>query len=405
MKSTNKKSLLRTLFLRKRRKDESLFKYGMGLFHLWFGLLSSVVICIICITGCIYAFKNQIIDLYNYDKVFVKVPAVPEIDADEIQQYFLAQNKEINTLFIPEDEGRSWVISYTNEENQLSTTYFDPYQKKELGAGSHELDGFFQMVLEIHRNLMLGNVGRQIVGASVIVFVILLFSGFVLWLPKKIRQLKQGLTIKWDAKPQRVNYDVHRALGVYSMGFLLLISVTGLYVTYPWVKHSIIMALGGTTVKEKSLEKPEADDDFAKLMADMLARQEEKIENDAKPVLPLSKVLFEAQKHLNYKGNISLTMPNEENPRYNIIKVNSENMVRALVQDEISLDREGQLKSKELFSEKPLDKQFTSLARPLHTGEIMGLPSIILYFFASLVGFLLPITGFFIWWNRVKKQI
>lgn len=399
----NKKSKLATLFLRKRIKDESLFKYIMAVFHLWFGLLSSIVICIICITGCIYAFKNQIIDLYNYDKVFIKKPNDTPINADKIQEYFVVQGKELNTIFIPEDKDRSWVISYTDSQNTTHSTYFNPYTLQELGIGDHSLNDFFQIVLDLHRNLLLGDVGRQIVGASVLIFVMLLFSGLVLWLPKKIKHLKQGLTVKLDAKPQRINYDFHRVLGIYSFGFLLFIAITGLYITYPWVKNTLIVSLGGESIYQKQTsDSPEENDDFAKLMADMLAQQDEKSVSKS---LPLSKVLTEINIHLDYSGNISLTMPSTENPRYKVVKINSENFLTALLPDEISLDKEGQLKSKEIFLDKPLHQQFTALAKPLHTGEIMGLPSIILYFIASMAGFLLPITGFFIWWNRVKKQV
>lgn len=399
----NKKSKLVTLFLRKRKKDESLFKYIMAIFHLWFGLLSSIVICIICITGCIYAFKNQIIDLYNYDKVFIKNPNSTSINADKIQEYFVTQGKELNTIFIPEDEDRSWVISYTDTQNTTYSTYFNPYTLQELGIGDHSLNDFFQTILDLHRNLLLGDVGRQIVGASVLIFVLLLFSGLILWLPKKIKHLRQGLTVKLDAKPQRINYDFHRVLGIYSLGFLFIIAITGLYVTYPWVKNTIIVSLGGESIYKKENPKPaEENNEFEKLMADMLSQQDEKA---VTKTLPLSKVLAEVNTHLDYEGNISLTMPNLQNPRYKIIKINSENWLKALLPDEISLDKEGQLKTKEIFSDKPLHQQFTALAKPLHTGEIMGLPSIILYFIASMAGFLLPITGFFIWWNRVKKQV
>ena len=78
---------LRKILIRKRRKDESLFKYTMGLFHLWGALVSFLVICTICLTGCIYAFETQIIDLYNYDKVFIQSADTP-IDVNKIQEDF-----------------------------------------------------------------------------------------------------------------------------------------------------------------------------------------------------------------------------------------------------------------------------------------------------------------------------
>src|SRR5690606_39505133 len=56
-----------------------------------------------------------------------------------------------------------------------------------------------------------------------------------------------------------------------------------------------------------------------------------------------------------------------------------------------------------LFADKPLHKQFVEISKPLHTGEIMGLPSAILYFIVALIGCMLPITGFIIWWKDRKS--
>lgn len=236
-------------------------------------------------------------------------------------------------------------------------------------------------------------------------FIILLFSGFVLWIPKKIKHLKESLTVKFNGKFQRVNYDLHRTMGIYSMLFLLIISITGIYITYPWVKNSIITSLGGESITElNSSKNTTQDEDFEKLMSDMLAQQDEK-QNDNGKNIPLSEILTEIQKHLSYEGNTTITLPNHESPRYQISKTNSENLLGVIVIDEISLDKMGQLKSKNLFADRALSRQFTALAKPLHTGEIMGLPSIIFYFIISFIGFLLPITGLMIWWNRVKKQL
>lgn len=65
----------------------------MGIIHLWGALLSSLVICILCITGCIYAFKTQIIDLYNYDKIFIESQN-STINIDKIHQNFSENHKK-----------------------------------------------------------------------------------------------------------------------------------------------------------------------------------------------------------------------------------------------------------------------------------------------------------------------
>jgi uncharacterized iron-regulated membrane protein len=45
---------------------------------------------------------------------------------------------------------------------------------------------FFQLVLSLHRNLLLGDtVGGIVTGTSALYFFILLLSGLILWFPRK----------------------------------------------------------------------------------------------------------------------------------------------------------------------------------------------------------------------------
>ena len=396
------KKIFKSLF-RKKRKNESWLKYVSYLIHLWFGLLSSVVVFVLCISGCLYAFKTQIIEAYNYDKVFI-APSGTAQTPGELQQTIFSEGKELISLTIPESSSRSWNISYKDQSGAVSGSYYNPYSKKELGNGDQSLNRFFEVVLDLHRNLMLGNVGRQIGGISVLMFLVLMISGFILWLPKKLKYLKQNLTVKFNARFKRLNHDLHNVLGFYSLIFLMFISVTGIYVTYPWVKNALIVSLGGEPISQiNTVSETEENDAFADLMSDMLSRESEKNELKDEQIVSVQKIVDETNRHFPNPGTLSLEFPNDENPRFMVKKINTDNFLRALLPDELSFDKTGELKTKEIFLEKPLNKQFTSLAKPLHTGEIMGLPSIIFYFIITLIGAMLPVTGIIIWWHRLKK--
>ncbi|WP_426480963.1 PepSY-associated TM helix domain-containing protein [Chryseobacterium sp. R2ACT005] len=394
--------LLKSLY-RKRRKNESVTKYLMWIIHLWLGLLSSSIVFIMCLTGCLYAFKNQITDFSNRDKVYISPGSEKAMNLDLIQVELLKHSKELTSLMIPDDKGKSYVVGY-RENNLDKSTYYNQYTGEVLGQPNVDSGRFFEVVLDLHRNLMMGNVGRQIVGASVLMFCILLISGFILWLPKKLKFLKQGLTVMFKAKFQRVNYDLHNTLGFYTFLMLFFIAVTGLYVTYPWVKNTLIISLGGSSIDNISKEKDSGDDAFGGLLEDMLQKQDEKKKLKDATSASVDKILKLADRHLPYNAVTSIELPNKENPRYVVIKTNRENFLGMMFPDEVTFDKTGVFKTKELFSDKPLNKQFTSLAKPLHTGEIMGLPSIILYFIVSLIGCSLPVTGFMIWWHRFRKM-
>ena len=164
--------LLKSLY-RKRRKNESVTKYLMWIIHLWLGLLSSIIVFVMCLTGCLYAFKNQIIDFSNRDKVYINLGSGKAMNPDLIQAELLKQNKELTSLVIPDDKGKSCVIGY-RENNLDKTTYYNQYTGEVLGQPDVGSTQFFETVLDLHRNLMMGNAGRQIVGASVLMFCILL---------------------------------------------------------------------------------------------------------------------------------------------------------------------------------------------------------------------------------------
>lgn len=375
----------------------------MWIIHLWLGLLSSIVVFVMCLSGCLYSFKNQIIDFSNRDKVYISSTSRQVRTPGQIQTEFLKQNKVVTSLLIPDDTGRSYVIGY-KENNVDKSTYYNQYTGQALGQADVGSGKFFDVVLDIHRNLMMGNVGRQILGAGVLMFCVLLISGLILWLPKKLKFLKQGLTVMFKAKFQRVNYDLHNTLGFYTFLMLFFIAVTGLYVTYPWVKNGLIVSLGGTSIDNISKDTDSGDDAFGGLLEDMLEKQDEKKNLKDSESASIDKILKLADQHLPYRGVTSIELPNKDNPRYVVIKTNTQNFLGMMLPDEVTFDKTGTFKTKELFSDKPLNKQFTSLAKPLHTGEIMGLPSIILYFIVSLIGCSLPITGFLIWWHRFRKM-
>ena len=135
----------------------------------------------------------------------------------------------------------------------------------------------------------------------------------------------------------------------------------------------------------------------------MIEKEDEKITLKNEPLISLDSILNLADKNLNYKAITSISLPNDEEPRYIVKKINRENWLKALLPDIISFDKKGHLKSVDLFKDKPLNKQFVEISLPLHTGEIMGWPSLIFYFIATIIGCSLPITGFIIWWKKGVK--
>lgn len=401
--------LIKSLFRRKGRK-ESLFRYMVSLMHLWLGLLSALVLLVVCLTGSLYAFRTPWQQFQNRELLNTAVPQDGRVlQAEEIESQFHERGFVIESILLPSGKKRNLIITYCEREGTLSHTgYFNPYTGEEVaGQFDRSSEPFFQMLLGLHRNLLLGSTGKQIVGISVILFVILLFSGLILWWPKsrRWRTIRASLQVRWRANSFQLNYSLHRVLGVYAFPLLLFIALTGLYIAYPWMKQGVIVTLGGEPLLQKEAAAgEEVSDAFAALMREMLEKEQEKTVEDQSARFSLAELLEMTERYLPCEGRTSIIMASAENPRYRISKLNTHNLLGAKVTDAVTFDRQGEMRSLERFSDLPLHRQFMAISLPLHTGEVIGLPGIILYALVSLIGCSLPVTGFLIWWKKAVRS-
>lgn len=88
----------------------------------------------------------------------------------------------------------------------------------------------YRFCMSLHRWLLdpTRSTGRLIVGITTIAFIFILISGVIIWLPKRIKKVESYFKIRWSGGTKRKLLDLHRVLGIYAVGFLLLLSLTGL---------------------------------------------------------------------------------------------------------------------------------------------------------------------------------
>jgi Uncharacterized iron-regulated membrane protein len=87
------------------------------------------------------------------------------------------------------------------------------------------------------------SVGRIIMGGSAIAMTLILLSGVVIWWPKTSRMLKNRLAINFHKGWHRFVYDTHVSLGIYTFAFLLLMSLTGPVFSFKSYRNAVISML------------------------------------------------------------------------------------------------------------------------------------------------------------------
>jgi uncharacterized iron-regulated membrane protein len=244
---------------------------------------------------------------------------------------------------------------------------------------------FFTIILQLHTSLLLApEIGRQIVGASVLIFVVSLISGLILWFPKSKKGIKQRFAIKWTAHWRRKNYDLHNVLGFYSFLLALLIALTGLVWSYTWVANGVDwLANGGqfSPVPKEPISKLKMQKNenlIDELFTQNLAQY---------PDSEMMGVDFPS----NDTTTLNLSFYPDETVYYNGIY---------LLFDQYS----GKLIKEDSWRTQTKGQMIKNMNYDIHIGKILGLPGQILAFLASLIAASLPISGFLIWYGRKYKK-
>jgi uncharacterized iron-regulated membrane protein len=150
--------------------------------HLYLALLALVPLVIIAVTGLLLLFEAEITqwqaeEHQQNDAQLVMTPQVLTMLHLHTEQ-LLVENSQCKLNYIRHDvqaESLSWVYLSCPEKRKkfvvnLNTNQHCPLQK----------DGF-QLILDLHRTLLLGEVGQNIVGISTLVIIFNIVLGLVLW--------------------------------------------------------------------------------------------------------------------------------------------------------------------------------------------------------------------------------
>lgn len=375
-----------------------MIKKSITWIHRWLGIITGLVVFIVSLTGCVYVFVDELKAVFYQDRLFVQtgneaIQPLSTLMANA--QEALGKNIEISRCDIYPAANRSWIFRAvkTNPEAvghwNYYTYYYRVYVNPYTGAVIHLEDSrneFFQLMLSLHTDLLLGHrIGQPLVGSCALIFILLLLSGLVLWWPKKGKKkaLKQALTIKYKAKFKRVNYDLHNTLGFYVLVPALVIALTGAVYSFQWVDSSIYALFSGG--KEKIERRPTP----ARSRAESTTTALDLALHDVLHQYPQADMIstrFSRQQGAPYDFQVRLHPGRTYHFNW-------------LFYDAVK----GNLIYRYGTADLHLAEKVRALNFDLHVGSFAGLFSKILALSICLICVSLPITGFIIW-LKPKKQ-
>ncbi len=220
--------------------------------HLWLSLPFGIVISILCLTGALLVFEQEIQNImypsrYNVSEVKEAPIALPELVRIVAQQ--LPDTVTVSGITIPSGKTKNFRVSLAGQGRR--TIYVDPYTGEIKGETIPYAKGnFFSTVRRLHRWFLFQmkrdgiSWGKLITGTSTLMFLFILLSGVVIWFPKSLKSLKRRLSIKFNGGRFRFWYDLHLAGGMYTLIFLLLFCLTGLTWSFQWYQKGFYKLFG-----------------------------------------------------------------------------------------------------------------------------------------------------------------
>jgi sulfite reductase (NADPH) flavoprotein alpha-component len=347
------------------------------------GISAGLVLAVVGFTGAMLGFEQPVLDLLN-PQFHVAVPegAQPLPPSMLVARASAAHPELLARSLSWEGDDRAVVIRMARPGQRRGgvEAAFDPYTGAALAPARGE--GFFHVCEQWHRRLAAGEAGRQVVGASTALLVLMAITGLILRWPRRARSLSAWLKPDLSRRGRPLLRHLHALLGTWVLAFYLVAALTGLWWSWDFYRN----ALNGWAGVQGSLRgKPPATG----------APGDPVVSPDAawiafRAAVPDAEV---ATLTLTHAPDLPIVL------RY---RTGESPHQRAF--DRMQIGADGQVLARERYADQPRGRRFISSLFPLHSGDFFGAPGRWLMAIACLLMPLFTASGLWLWFWRRRNE-
>ncbi len=357
--------------------------------HLYLSLICGLFIIILCFTGAILVFQTEIQQMINPNFFYVKnyegektlpVDSLLNI-ADKVVR---SEGKTLESAQFYSRPDKTCEFKVVEVKGVYLT--MNPYTGEITGKGA-PASSFFFTVRCLHRWLLFTpdsfpdrQTGKKIMGIASLVMSLVLISGFLYVIPKKLHLWKNLFVIKNGKNKFQYWFTSHRSLGMYSFIFLLLMALTGPIWSFESYRKGVAIVLGiydGKDAKGNSAggHKKATQPDVS-IWANACQQTMTEVPD--------------------YK---SIVVQN------NRVNVATDNHKHQRASDSYRFDENGNILSRTYYDEISGNRKMMGYAFILHTGMWGGIVVKIIYFISCVIGVYLTVSGIAIYLAKRNKTI
>lgn len=364
--------------------------------HLWLAVPFGLIITIICFTGALLVFEDQIAQLTNRPLYYVEkvgdhpLPLGTLVEKVESQ---LTKGAPITGVTVYPQPDRTYQVNLSAPKG--AAVYIDPYTGEI--KGQYQRSPFYRTVFTLHRWLLDsqpadGGIfwGRLVTGTSTLLFAVILITGVVIWWPRSRKGLKNGIQIALRKGKARFWHDLHAAGGIYVLLLVLVMALTGLTWSFKWYNTAFYKLFGvETSAKAPAQKQPTQPGNSPELSSSP--------DVQPSPFACWQQVYDQlaAANPDNLKIEIADGSASVSNNRYGNTRGS----------DRYTFDpQSGKITGSSLYKDTAPSGKMRGWIYAVHTGAWGGNASRILWFLAALLGATLPLTGYYLWIKRLYRK-
>ena len=232
--------------------------------HLACGIGVGLVVGTLGVTGALLAFEKQLVEWadreYWNDDPPGTAPLPVDALLDEARAFARASGTDdpLVSLTIYSDPGAPAAVAVGRER----VVYLDRTDGSVLGENHMGVRSFMTRTTELHRWLALSDdrrsFGRAVVGWSSVLFLLLLASGLVMWVPRKPtwQHVRPVLWFRRSSSARARDFNWHHVFGVWSAVPLLLMTATGVAMAFPSVSDWTHARLASLVAPAEGVTEP-----------------------------------------------------------------------------------------------------------------------------------------------------
>lgn len=364
-----------------------MLKKSLFQLHWFFGISAGLVLALMGITGAAVSFQDEILRALNPSVLHVEKQIAGVLPpAELVEKIEGASGKTVSMLWVETDSGNAARVIFTAPpgERRGPMRYFDPYTAEFMGDVTGQ--DLFGLMLQLHRVLAMGDIGRQITGACTLILLFFCLSGLYLRWPRQWKNWRAWLTLDWNKKGRSFNWDLHSVAGTWCLVFYLLAALTGLTWSYEWYNKGLTRLLSDSPQNERVRSRgpapsgPAPTADYAAIWSSIYSA--------AGPGL----------------SSYNVRMPpvaGQPATVFYLLKNSPHDQAR----NQLTLDpATGIVSRHDRYSDKSLKAQLLTSIYALHVGSYFGIIGRIMVTIAALAMPLFFITGWLLYLDRRRKK-